>query len=84
MGCFKLLSCVLFMKQNLVLNGHSLQIAVLAKHHGVPFYVAAPLTSIDLETPNGERIVIEERPAVEMTHIGGQPIAASGKIQFFL
>lgn len=54
------------------------QIAVTAKHHGVPFYVAAPLTSIDLETLNGDRIVIEERPAVEMTHVGGQPIAASG------
>ncbi|XP_034254945.1 methylthioribose-1-phosphate isomerase [Thrips palmi] len=54
------------------------QIAVVAKHHGVPFYVAAPLTSIDLDTPNGDRIVIEERPAVEMTHVGGQQIAASG------
>ncbi|KAE8746043.1 hypothetical protein FOCC_FOCC007166 [Frankliniella occidentalis] len=54
------------------------QIAVLAKYHGVPFFVAAPLTSIDLDTPNGDRIVIEERPAMEMTHVGGQQIAASG------
>ncbi len=55
-----------------------LQIAVLAKHHGVPFYIAAPLTSIDLDTPNGDRIVIEERPAMEMTHVGGVQIAATG------
>ncbi|KAJ1524764.1 hypothetical protein ONE63_009642 [Megalurothrips usitatus] len=54
------------------------QIAVLAKYHGVPFYVAAPLTSIDLDTANGDRIVIEERPAVEMTHVGGKQVAASG------
>lgn len=61
-----------------VFNGQFFQIAVVAKHHSVPFYVAAPLTSIDLDTPNGDRIVIEERPAVEMTHVGGQRIAASG------
>lgn len=54
------------------------QIAVLAKFHGVPFFVAAPLTSIDLDTANGDRIVIEERPAVEMTHVGGKQVAASG------
>jgi len=54
------------------------QIAVLAKFHGVPFFVAAPLTSIDLDTPSGDGIVIEERPAVEMTHVGGKQIAASG------
>lgn len=58
------------------------QIAVLAKFHGVPFFVAAPLTSIDLDTPSGDRIVIEERPAVEMTHVGGKQIAASGWIKF--
>ena len=51
---------------------------MLAKFHSVPFFVAAPLTSIDLNTPNGDRIVIEERPAVEMSHIGGKQIAASG------
>uniref|UniRef100_A0A6P4ENT9 Methylthioribose-1-phosphate isomerase-like n=1 Tax=Drosophila rhopaloa TaxID=1041015 RepID=A0A6P4ENT9_DRORH len=43
------------------------QIAVVAKHHGVPFYVAAPLTSIDLAIPSGDHIIIEERPDREMT-----------------
>lgn len=44
----------------------------------MPFYVAAPLTSIDLTKPNGDQIVIEERAEHEMTHIGGQRIAAKG------
>ncbi|CAH0546819.1 unnamed protein product [Brassicogethes aeneus] len=54
------------------------QIAVIAKHHGVPFYVAAPQTSIDLKIISGDRIVIEERPDREMTHIGEHRIAAKG------
>ncbi|XP_046399054.1 methylthioribose-1-phosphate isomerase [Ischnura elegans] len=54
------------------------QIAVVAKHHGVPFYVAAPLTSIDFKIPSGDHIVIEERPDHEMTHIGDYRIAAPG------
>jgi len=54
------------------------QIAVLAKHHKVPFYIAAPFTSIDAEIPSGDSIVIEERPEKEMTHIGDQQIAAEG------
>ncbi|KAK6644338.1 hypothetical protein RUM43_000605 [Polyplax serrata] len=54
------------------------QIAVLAKFHGVPFYVAAPVNSIDLSIPCGEHIVIEERPDREMTHIGELRIAARG------
>lgn len=55
------------------------QIAILAKYHGVPFYVAAPSTSIDMNIPNGDSIVIEERPEKEMTHINGQRIAAEGE-----
>lgn len=54
------------------------QIAVVAKYHGVPFYVCAPLTSIDLGIPSGDHIVIEERPDREMTHIGELRIAARG------
>ncbi|XP_026482206.1 methylthioribose-1-phosphate isomerase-like [Ctenocephalides felis] len=54
------------------------QIAVLAKHHKVPFYVAAPFTSIDFTIPSGDRIIIEERPEREMTHIGEYRIAAKG------
>lgn len=54
------------------------QIAVVCKHHNVPFYIAAPLTSIDLKKPTGDQIVIEERPDREMTHVGEQRIAAPG------
>lgn len=46
-------------------------LAVLAKHHGIRFLVAAPLTTIDLATPSGDAIVIEERPASEVTKIRG-------------
>ncbi|KAF7285394.1 methylthioribose-1-phosphate isomerase [Rhynchophorus ferrugineus] len=54
------------------------QIAVVAKYHGVPFYVAAPFTSIDSKISSGEHIVIEERPDREMTHVGEHRIAAKG------
>ena len=42
---------------------------VLAKHHGVPFYVAAPLSSIDFDIKSGEEIPVEERAASEVTRI---------------
>jgi methylthioribose-1-phosphate isomerase len=51
------------------------QIAVLAREHGVPFYVAAPVSTFDLSIPTGEQIPIEERPAEEVTHIRGVRIA---------
>ncbi|XP_051171315.1 methylthioribose-1-phosphate isomerase [Leptopilina boulardi] len=54
------------------------QIAILAKYHGVPFYVAAPCTSIDFNMNSGDQIKIEERPEEEITHILSQRIAASG------
>ena len=54
------------------------QLAILAKYHQVPFYVAVPTTSIDLTKKTGAEIVIEERPASEMTCIKGQRIAAQG------
>jgi methylthioribose-1-phosphate isomerase len=46
-------------------------IAVLAREHGVPFYVAAPVSTLDLSIPNGEHIPIEERSAEEVTHVAG-------------
>ncbi len=46
-------------------------VAINCRHHGVPFYVAAPTSTIDLSTDTGESIPIEERPAEEVTHIGG-------------
>ncbi len=56
------------------------QLAILAKHHEIPFYVAAPTTSIDLTKKTGNEIVIEQRPSSEMTTIKGINIAAEGKI----
>ncbi|HIP91885.1 MAG TPA: S-methyl-5-thioribose-1-phosphate isomerase [Thermotoga sp.] len=53
-------------------------LAVLAKEHNVPFYVAAPSSSIDLKTPNGSMIPIEERNPDEVTHCGGRRIAPEG------
>jgi methylthioribose-1-phosphate isomerase len=53
-------------------------LAVMAKRHGVPFYVAAPLSSIDLDCPTGAEIPIEERCASEMTHLGGKRITPKG------
>lgn len=51
------------------------QIAVLAHEHGVPFYVAAPVSTFDLAVPSGDHIPIEERSSEEVTHIRGVRIA---------
>ena len=56
----------------------TLQIAVVAKHYGVPFYVAVPSTSVDLSISSGQDIVIEERPRSEMTCIAGLSLTANG------
>ncbi|HEU5320351.1 MAG TPA: S-methyl-5-thioribose-1-phosphate isomerase [Methylomirabilota bacterium] len=50
-------------------------LAVLARHHGVPFYVAAPSSTIDPALPSGARIPIEERDAQEVRRVGGQATA---------
>ena len=52
-------------------------VAMMAQAHGVPFYVAAPLSTIDLNTPDGDAIPIEQRNAREMTHFGSLQIAPS-------
>jgi len=54
------------------------KLAVIAQENGIPFYVAAPASSIDLSTPTGDDIPIEERDAREITHIGGTCIAPTG------
>jgi methylthioribose-1-phosphate isomerase len=56
----------------------TLGVAVLAREFGVPFYVAAPLSTIDRETPDGSRIPIEERDPREITHAFGKQTAPSG------
>lgn len=50
-------------------------VAVLAHRHGIPFYVAAPLSTVDLDCPTGDDIPIEERDRVEVTHIKGNQLA---------
>jgi methylthioribose-1-phosphate isomerase len=53
-------------------------VAVLAKEHGIPFYVAAPWSTVDLNTPNGENIPIEQRSPKEVTHHAGKQVAPDG------
>ena len=53
-------------------------VAVLAKEHGIPFYVAAPWSTIDLATRDGDAIPIEERNAREVTHVGSNQLAPEG------
>jgi methylthioribose-1-phosphate isomerase len=53
-------------------------VAILAREHGIPFYVAAPWSTIDTATPNGAAIPIEERSPVEVTHHGGKQLTPHG------
>jgi methylthioribose-1-phosphate isomerase len=53
-------------------------VAVMAKEHGIPFYVAAPISTVDLDTPDGSKIPIEQRNAREVTHIGGRQMTPDG------
>jgi methylthioribose-1-phosphate isomerase len=55
-------------------------VAVLAKEHDIPFYVAAPLSTIDLNTPDGASIPIEERNSREVTHLGGSQLTPEGAL----
>jgi methylthioribose-1-phosphate isomerase len=53
-------------------------IAILAKEHGIPFYVAAPISTVDLECPDGAGIPIEQRNPKEVTHIAGRQMVPDG------
>src|SRR5271155_15260 len=53
-------------------------VAVLAKEHDIPFYVAAPLSTFDLTIPDGSHISIEQREASEVTHMGGIRVVPEG------
>jgi methylthioribose-1-phosphate isomerase len=53
-------------------------LAVLARENNVPFYVAAPISTIDLEVPDGEQIPIEERNSDEVTHFHGRAVTPEG------
>ncbi len=53
-------------------------LAIVSKHHNVPFYVAAPLSTIDRSIESGKQIPIEERDKEEVTHINGKSVCAEG------
>jgi methylthioribose-1-phosphate isomerase len=53
-------------------------VAILAREHGIPFYVAAPWSTIDMATATGDGIPIEERPATEVTHLAGKQVTPYG------
>ncbi|PLY02945.1 MAG: S-methyl-5-thioribose-1-phosphate isomerase [Desulfuromonas sp.] len=53
-------------------------VAVLAKEHGIPFYVAAPISTVDMDLNDGSKIPIEERSSREVTHVGEKQLAPEG------
>ncbi|HEY5975706.1 MAG TPA: S-methyl-5-thioribose-1-phosphate isomerase, partial [Geobacteraceae bacterium] len=53
-------------------------VAVLARENRIPFYVAAPISTLDLTLSSGDEIPIEERHSREVTHLQGLPIAPEG------
>jgi methylthioribose-1-phosphate isomerase len=53
-------------------------VAILAKEHGIPFYVAAPISTVDMETSDGSKIPIEQRNKKEVTHIAGKQMVPDG------
>jgi methylthioribose-1-phosphate isomerase len=77
-------NCVVVGADRIAANGDTANkigtytIAVLAREHNLPFYVAAPFSSIDLSLPSGESIPIEERSSDEVTRIGNKRIAPEG------
>ena len=77
-------SCVVVGADRIAANGDTANkigtypLAVLGKEHGIPFYVAAPTTTIDPVITTGDEIPIEERDAEEVTHIGGVRIPPEG------
>jgi len=78
------ISCVVVGADRVAANGDvankigTYSLAVLAKRHGIPFFVAAPTSTIDLACPNGDTIPIESRDPIEVTHVGDRQIAPSG------
>src|SRR5262249_7764889 len=53
-------------------------VAVLAKQHDIPFYVAAPFSTVDMKIPDGSHIPIEQRDPAEVTHLGGVRFVPDG------
>jgi len=78
------IDCVIVGADRIAANGDTANkigtytVAVLAKEHGIPFYVAAPISTIDLAIPDGSHIPIEERSSREVTHSGERQLAPTG------
>jgi len=78
------IDCVIVGADRIAANGDTANkigtytVAVLAREHGIPFYVAAPLSTIDLSLADGSAIPIEERAAREVTHSGERQLAPDG------
>jgi methylthioribose-1-phosphate isomerase len=78
------IGCVIVGADRIAANGDvankigTYALAVLARENQVPFYVAAPVSTLDLSLPSGDRIPIEQRPPDEVTHVFGVPVAPEG------
>jgi methylthioribose-1-phosphate isomerase len=78
------IDCVIVGADRIAANGDvankigTYTVAVLAREHGIPFYVAAPVSTIDPAIPDGSHIPIEERDSREVTHTGTQQLAPEG------
>ena len=78
------IGCVVVGADRIAANGDvankvgTYSVAVLAKENGVPFYVAAPVSTLDLTLGSGEQIPIEQRAAAEVTHVFGKQVAPIG------
>lgn len=78
------LDCVVVGADRIAANGDvankigTYSVAVLAKENNIPFYVAAPISTIDLNTKTGDDIPIEERPQTEVTHVKGTQLSPEG------
>jgi methylthioribose-1-phosphate isomerase len=78
------IGCVVVGADRIAANGDvankvgTYSVAVLAKENGVPFFVAAPVSTLDLTLPSGDAIPIEQRAATEVTHVFGKAVAPEG------
>jgi methylthioribose-1-phosphate isomerase len=78
------IGCVVVGADRIAANGDvankigTYSVAVLARENGIPFYVAAPVSTLDLTLSSGDQIPIEQRSAAEVTHVFGVPIAPEG------
>ena len=78
------IGCVVVGADRIAANGDvankvgTYSVAVLAKENGIPFFVAAPISTLDLKLRSGDEIPIEQRAAAEVTHVRGVPVAPEG------